>query len=226
MQADQSRLVKTARLTGIWYLALGITGMVGFLVIHPKIYITDDPSQTLLNLSEKELLARVRLVFEFLIVVSQALAAVWFYKLFRSFDESGAWALGIWGTVNSVVIMISGIAMATAIELATSSVQPVGDKVMAIELLQQISNNSWGVGSLFFGLWLLPMGAIVIRSGRMPVWMGRILIIGGAGYILHTFIGYLGYSNSYLELMVIPATIGEFWMIGYLLIFGIRPEAK
>ena len=33
----------------------------------------------------------------------------------------------------------------------------------------------------------------------------------------------MGINNPLLKFLVIPATIGEFWMIGYSLIFGIRP---
>jgi hypothetical protein len=28
-----------------------------------------------------------------------------------------------------------------------------------------VSGNLWGVGALFFGLWLIPMGSCVLRSG-------------------------------------------------------------
>ncbi|TXH30763.1 MAG: DUF4386 domain-containing protein, partial [Cyclobacteriaceae bacterium] len=88
--------ITTARLTGIWYLLLAISGMVGFLTLHPKLYVSD-PAQTLTNLTEQETLARIRLLLEFAIVVSQALAAVWFYKLFKDINNVAAWALAVWG---------------------------------------------------------------------------------------------------------------------------------
>lgn len=219
---QQKELVGTARITGIWYLMLAITGMVGFLVLHSRIYVTGDPSKTLANLTEHETLARIRLLFEFLIVVSQALAAVWFYKLFKDIRHDAAWALAAWGMTNAMAIMISAIAMAAAIEVANST-QATNDKLIMIQLLSQFIKHSWGVGSLFFGLWLIPMGYIVISSQRMPVWLGRVLILGGAGYLLSAFIGYLGISGTWLEMLVIPATVGEFWMIAYLLVFGIGP---
>ena len=90
---QQKELVGTARITGIWYLMLAITGMVGFLMLHSRIYVTADPAKTLENLVEHESIARTRLLFEFLIVVSQALAAVWFYKLFKDIRHVAAWAL-------------------------------------------------------------------------------------------------------------------------------------
>lgn len=218
----QSDLVTTARIAGIWYLALAISGILGFLIFHPQIFDSDDPQKTLTNLIDHESIARTRLLFEFLIIVSQALTAVWFYKLFRSINEWAAWTVGIWGMINSVAIMISAISMGSAIDIASSS-QTIENKVILIELLSSIATNSWGVGSLFFGLWLIPLGYIITSSKRMPIWLGRILIIGGIGYLLSPIVNYLGIESPLLEFLVIPATVGEFWMIGYLLIYGIRP---
>jgi hypothetical protein len=218
-----NNLVSTARIAGIWYLMLAISGMAGFLLLHPQIYATNDSAKTLANLTEHETLARIRLVLEFAIIVSQALAAVWFYKLFKDINHTAAWALAVWGTVNAVAIMISAMAMGGALGIANST-SALNEKVMMIQILEQFIKNAWGVGSLFFGLWLIPMGYIVISSQRMPVWLGRVLILGGAGYIISTFINYMGIKGAWLDMMVIPATVGEFWMIAYLLIFGIRPS--
>ncbi len=222
MNNIQKDMVTTARITGVWYLILGITGMLGFLVFHPQLYVINDPEKTLANLTEHESLARIRLLLELAIVVSQALAAVWFYKLFKSINDWAALTLNIWGMMNSVAIMISAIAMGSAIAVAGSSTQSLNDKVVLIQVFGQLINNAWGVGSLFFGLWLIPMGYLVVSSKAMPAWLGRILIIGGVGYILNTFVNYTGLSNAWLDFLVLPATVGEFWMIGYLLVYGIR----
>jgi len=201
---------------------LAITGMVGFLLLHSRIYVADDPSKTLANLTEHEMLARMRLLFELLIIVSQALAAIWFYKLFKDIRPVAAWALAAWGMMNAAAIMISAMAMGGALEVANST-QAVNEKVLMIQVYNQFIKNAWGVGGLFFGLWLIPMGYIVVSSQRMPVWLGRVLILGGAGYLASTFITYMGVRESWVEMLVIPATVGEFWMIGYLLMYGIRP---
>jgi hypothetical protein len=215
--------VKTARLAGVWYLLLAISGIAGFMIFHPQIFVADDPQKTLNNLLSLASIARTRLLFELLIIVSQALAAVWFYKLFRDIDHRAASTLGIWGTVNSVVIMVSAIAMSSAIDMANSSLLTSQEKTVSIHLLAGIIKNAWLVGGLFFGLWLIPMGYIIVRSGRMPIWLGRILIIGGTGYLLQTFIKSAGNPSAYIDILTVPATVGEFWMIGYLLIYGIRP---
>jgi hypothetical protein len=226
MNENQRELVKTARIAGFWYLLLAIFGILGFMVFHSQVYVSGNPEETLSNLTEKESLSRVRLLFELLLVLAQALAAFWFYKLFKSINDTEAWAIGIWGMVNSIVIMISAIAMASAIQIANSSVLNHEEQLVLIEVLGDLIKHSWNVGGLFFGLWLLPMGHIVTTSKRMPLWLGRTLILGGAGYILQTLIYYSGFNHSLLKVLTIPATVGEFWMIGYLLIYGIRPLKK
>ncbi|WP_445383043.1 DUF4386 domain-containing protein [Robiginitalea sp. IMCC43444] len=221
---NQSQLVTTARTAGVWYLLMAISGIVGFLIIHPQIFDSSDPQKTLTNLIEQDSLARTRLLLEFAIIVSQALTAVWFYKLFRGINEWAAWTVGIWGIVNAVAIMVSAIAMGTAIEMAGAS-SPPEDILMSIQLLTGLLGNAWGVGGLFFGLWLIPLGYILISSKRMPVWLGRTLVAGGFGYLISTAINYSGLEISWARYLTLPATVGEFWMIGYLLVFGIR-QAK
>lgn len=49
-------------------------------------------------------------------------------------------------------------------------------------------------------------------------------MIGGFGYILNAFLKYMGIDAAIADSLAIPVTIGEFWMIGYLLSYGIRPE--
>lgn len=219
----QNNELRTARWAGLWYLLLAISGLFGFMIFHPQLFVVDDPRQTFANFSELSSVATMRLFFEFAIVMSQALAAVWFYKLFKPVNEWAAWTLGIWGMTNAVAIMFSAIAIASGIDIAQSTALSDEQKVLLFEMISRLVANAWGVGSLFFGLWLIPLGHIVTSSARMPVWLGRTLVVGGIGYLLSVVANYAGVTGVLLDVLVIPATVGEFWMIGYLLIFGIRP---
>ena len=120
MDQTPQQHIHVARVTGIWYLLLAISGMLGFLLLHGKIYLTDNPQQTLENLVNKISIARTRLVLELVIIISQALAAMWFYRLFRNINPWAAWAVGAFGIVNAVAIMISAISMGSAIEIANA----------------------------------------------------------------------------------------------------------
>jgi hypothetical protein len=136
-------LRKTARITGMWYLALAIAGILGFLLIRPQIYVVGDPAATLANLVDRATLARTGVVLELALVVTQALAAVWFYKLFRSINQPAAWALAVFGVVNAVAVMASAGFMATALTVSGDpSLAPGGDAAATVQLMYQLSTNS------------------------------------------------------------------------------------
>jgi Domain of unknown function (DUF4386) len=216
-------LIRTARTTGLLYLGLAVAGGLGFLIIRPQLFAADDPAATLANLVEHESLARAGVAFELLVVVAQALAAGWFYRLFRTADPVAAGGIAAFGLVNAVAVLLSAALVATAIEVA---LDPVGDAAATVQLLYLVSGNLWIAGGLFFGLWLIPMGRCVLRSGWMPRALGWILVGGGIGYVLSAFVQYLTPGASIVaDALVLPATVGEFWMIGYLLIRGVRGHA-
>lgn len=222
-------LKKTARITGLWYLGLAITGVCGFLLVRPAIHAPGNPAATAQNLVEREALARLGVALELGIVVTQALAGIWFYKLFRSLNSVAAGSLAAFGLVNATMILGSAAFMTTAVAVAgDAGLAPGGDIAATVQLLFDVSLKLWSVGALFFGLWLIPMGYVAATSGRMPKGLGWTLMVGGAGYILSAFL-----SNG-LEVappwlvggLTLPASIGEFWMIGYLLSIGIRPPTS
>ncbi len=219
----------TARATGAWYLGLAVTGMVGFLLIRPRVWVDGDPAATLAHLSDKQGLARFSVALEMGIVVTQALTAIWFYKLYRPVHHVAGVAVAAFGLVNAVAIMASAVFMASAIGVAADpSLAPSGDATGTVGLLHQLSTVSWGIGALFFGLWLIPMGWAAITSRRFPAALGQILVVGGLGYVLSSVAEYglVDAPSLLVDALAFPATIGELWMIGYLLLRGIRTETS
>jgi hypothetical protein len=160
--------------------------------------------------------------------LTQALAAVWFYRLFRSVDSFAAGLIAVFGMVNAVAILGSAAVLATALDVADdSSLAVPGGAAATVQLLYVVSGHLWGVGGLFFGLWLVPMGWLVVRSGWLPRVLGQLLMVGGLGYVLSTFVTYV-FANADLAagLLTVPATIGELWIVGYLIVFGVREHPR
>jgi hypothetical protein len=216
-------LVRTARTTGLLYLGLGIAGGLGFLVVRSQLFVAGDPGATLANLVEHESLARTGVGLELFTVLAQALAAVWFYRLFRTVDRVAAGAIAAFGLTNAIVILVSAALLGTAVDVAAD---PFGDAAAGAQLAYLISGALWSVGGIFFGLWLLPMGWCALRSGWMPRALGWIIMAGGVGYVIGTFVDHLVPSIAgAADVLALPATVGELWMIGYLLVRGVRRSA-
>jgi len=214
-------LKKTARAAGLWYLGLAVSGLIGFLFVRAELFVDGDAAATAANLVEREGLARLGVAAEIAIVGTQALAALYFFRLFRSVDLFAATSLLAFAFMNSVAIMASAAFIATGLDVALDA-----GSTETVQLMYTLSENAWGVGNLFFGLWLIPMGVLAWRSGFMPRALGWILIAGGAGYVAAAFTTYLlPDATALTEYLPFFATIGEFWIIAYLLIFGVRTSA-
>ncbi|GIF21577.1 hypothetical protein BJ973_004978 [Actinoplanes tereljensis] len=208
-------LQRKARITGVFYLGLALAGAAGFLTVRPMLFAAGDPQATLIHLAEHQSLARLGVALELFVVLAQALAAAGFYRLFRAKAPVAAAGIAAFGLVNAVVVLGSAALLATAAEVAG---KPFGDAAATVQLLYLISGHLWAAGDIFFGLWLIPMGLAVLTTGWMPRLLGWVLIAGGIGYVVSAFVPG--------DLLVLPATIGEVWMVGYLLIRGVRQPAS
>jgi Domain of unknown function (DUF4386) len=181
--ADTTSSKKTARLTGLAYLGLAIFGLLGNVVIRSRLYVSGDAIATAAKLAEHKTLARFGIAADLMTVVTQSLAALYFYKLFRKVDAFAAGSIAAFGFMNSVALLASTVFTATALNMVVAGT--VGDPTTPF-MLYNLSDAAWGTGALFFGLWLIPMGWLAWRSGYMPRPLGWMLI----GYLLVKGVGH------------------------------------
>jgi hypothetical protein len=206
-----TKFLTDTRITGLFYLGLAITGVISFLAIKNNLYVEGNAALTHSNILQNMSLARAGVVIELLLVAFQAMAAIWFYKLFNKVDSFASVMLMAFGLVNAIAILISSSAWWVAINVVK------GNEILAYYFFN-LHESIWLVASLFFGLWLIPMGLLATKAKISHI-LGVILIIGGIGYILSAMVLVLFPEQKGLgEMMTLPATIGEFWMIGYLLV--------
>ena len=228
IQSRATDLARTARVTGAWYLALALTGLVGFVVIRAQIFDTDSADATYANLVENAGLAQLGFALELAVVITQAVLAVYFYKLYREASNVAAIAIMVFGMANAAAIMVSAMFMGTALATTTDASLAGLDGPPTVQLLYTLSASAWSVGGIFFGLWLIPMGWAVLKSGFAPRALGWILIAGSVGYIASSVVVVAVPDASATVVNGLPllASVGEFWMIGYLLIRGVRRTAS
>lgn len=202
----------TARVTGLFYLGLVITGVFAFLFAREQLFVEGNALETMTNLSSNESLARFGIATMILIAGFQALAATWFFKLFRKKDSFAAGLITVFGMVNSIIILAASAFWLMALNTALA-----GGMESSVQTLFETHDALWQVGALFFGLWLLPM-AYMAQKYNLPRVMVWFLVAGGVGYVLSTFTSVLlPEQDTLTDILPLPANIGEFWMVGYLL---------
>jgi hypothetical protein len=209
---NNNKFFTDTRITALLYLGLAITGIFVFVFAKSAIFVSGNASLTASNLLEKEMLARTGIAVELIMVAFQAFVALWFYKLFKKVNSFASVMIAVFGTINAIMILVS-----SAFWLVALNAPIPGDSVSTVYNLFSVHDSLWLVGNLFFGLWLFPMGYLmsqVMRSRILP----KLLYVGGVGYIVSGLIVILFPTQAALAgILAIPATIGEFWVIGYLL---------
>ena len=83
----------------------------------------------------------------------------------------------------------------------------------------------FNVGFVFFGLHILGLGYLIVRSNYVPGVLGILLIIAAVGYLIDSFASFLSsdYANNealFVVFVAVPAIISELTLTVWLLIWG------
>ena len=93
-------------------------------------------------------------------------------------------------------------------------------------------NFTWLIGLVFFGVHLLFLGYLIIKSGYIPRILGILLIVASLAYLVDSFANillpsYINYATIFLLIVVVPSVIAELSFTFWLLIKGGKiPEMK
>jgi hypothetical protein len=82
------------------------------------------------------------------------------------------------------------------------------------------------IAQVFFGLWLVPLGYLVYKSGLFPKWLAVLLILGGLCYLVDLLAAFLvpNFGQKIHSLVIIPSAVTEISMVLYLLLVGVRTD--
>jgi hypothetical protein len=150
------------------------------------------------------------------------------YMLLKHVSKNAAQAMVVFVAIATAIITLNMVFQFAALLVATdptyaTSFGAEGSNALVL-LLLDIQHYGYLIAQIFFGLWLLPLGYLAYRSGMFPRVLAVLLIIGGTGYLLDTVGSFLvvDFSEIMSAVIVMPAGIAELWMVGYLLVIGVR----
>ncbi|MBP6748194.1 MAG: DUF4386 domain-containing protein [Xanthomonadaceae bacterium] len=218
-----------ARTAGAIYLIVVLTGVFGLMYVPSRLFVRDDATATVRNLVEHTDLFRLGIAAGFLGYIAFLLLPLALHRLLGAVSSRAA-ALMVAFATASVPISLFNLThkldvlslLGDAAYLRAFSVEQRDAMVM---LSLDAYNNGIAVAMLFWGLWLLPFGYLVYKSGFLPRTLGILLMLGCFGYLIQLFGDTLfaNYAQSALSgVVTLPATLGEIGICFWLLIVGTK----
>ena len=227
METNVSSLKKTARLAGVLYLFLVITGAYCVIYVPSQIIGLGDAVTTAKNILSNEFLFRTGIISDLISNTIFVLLVLLFYRLFKQVNERQAKLL-----VALVIVQIPAVFIMEAFNI-TSLMIFKGEILKTFELSQRqdlamlfLKINDYGSLPLemFWGLWLIPFGQLVYKSGFIPRILGILLITAGIAYMIDSFISLLfpSYRAFVHQPTLLFVAIGEISIMLWLLIKGVK----
>lgn len=224
---------KIARIAGLLYLGVVITGIFSLMYVPKTLIVWNNATTTINNIASNQALYRLGIVSGLLCYTFFLFLPFVLYKLLNRVNDTLAKLMVYIAFVSVPVYFINVQNEFTILSLVDGanimngfSTEQV--KSMVMLYLDQYENGMRMV-HIFSGLWLLPFGYLVYKSGFLPKVLGILLILGGMGYLIN-FMGNTLVSNysemgiaSYIRL---PASIGEIGICFWLLVMGIKNKAQ
>ena len=224
---------KTARIAGMFYLTVVVTGIFNLLYVPSKLIVWNDASTTFNNIVTNETLFRLGIIAGIACYIAFLFLPLVLYKLLSPFNKTAAVSMVALAMVSVPVSLLNlnnKMVVLTLIGKANYLTEfPPSELHAQVMLSLDYYNNGIEILTVFWGLWLLPFGYLVFKSGILPKTLGVLLMAGCFGYLINFTGGFLfqNYSNlGIAKIISLPASIGEIGSCLWLLIMGAKNERQ
>jgi len=217
---------RDVRVAGAWYFAM-LTAPFSLLYVPNTLVVRGAAAATAAKVLAHQTMLRLSIVNELFVAIVFVMLALALYRVFSGVNKLQAASMVVLGAVLSApvtfVAVVNDIA-ALAILHAPHYLSSVFSKpqLEALALLFLNVHQYAMISQQFlWGLWLLPFGLLVMRSGFLPRILGILLIFNCFAYIVAslTWLFAPDYMSVVNTVALIPET-GELWIALWMLIRG------
>jgi len=216
---------KTARMAGFLYLLMTPLSILGIIYI-PTLIVSGDPVATVNHIMAHELLFRLSMVSALLVQIVQIIVALLLYKILKPVNKDRAVLMVIFILVAVPIAMLNEVNNFAALLLAGGAGSLPGfsaDQIQAlVPMFLEFHKYGINIASIFWGLWLFPMGYLVFKSGYLPKFLGVLLIVIGLGYLID-FVTFSLFPNFHFMVGTFTGFL-EILLPLWLLIKGVNVE--
>lgn len=222
---------RSARIAGLWYLAMALSGPIGIMYVPSKILVAGDATATATNIATHALLLRVGILSSFVCQICFVFLVLALSRLFEGVNEKQSKLMVSLVIAAVPIAIVNELFQVAALELNSgaaylNALLPEQRNALSL-MLVNVHQHGISILGIFWGLWLIPFGLLVIQSGFIPKILGVLLIAGCFAYLADSSIALLApqHRAAVSDVLMIPLAVGEISMVFWLLIKGARVRA-
>jgi len=206
------------KIAGIGYLIIFITGIYANFFVLENLIVQNNSSATVSNILSNELLFRIGIVIFLIMVIFDVILTWALYIILEPVDKNLSRLSALLRLVNCTIFGIALFHLLNVLQLLSGAnylkaleVSQLNAQVM---LSLQAFSDTWLVGLVFFGIHLLVLGKLIMKSTFVPKVIGILLIIASLGYMIDSLAyfllsNYQDYKDIFQLIVIIPGIIGE-----------------
>lgn len=210
---DKRKLVTQLRIA---YPIWAVTGMFSILFVPSQLIDLENATRTAEQIASNALLFRLGIAMALITQLLFILVPFLLYHLFRDVNKSKSLAMLLLALVAVPIAMLNEVSNFQVLQLLDQPEQ----LMHALESHQ----NGLNIATIFWGLWLFPLGCLVKTSGYFPKVFGYFLIAAGVGYLISAFAKIILPELPEAFMMVEILTMGEVIFLLWLMVRGAKLE--
>ena len=227
MENSINSIQKTARLAGFYYLLVAICGFYGIIYVPSQVVVKGNALVTMQNILDKGFLFRLGITANLIGAVAFIFTVMTFYQLFKNIDERKAKLMVVLVIVQIPITFLSESFAFASMMLAKGEILKNLDLTQRqdwVIFFLKLKSYTINILIIFWGLWLIPLGQLVLKSGYLPKFIGILLILGGITYVIES-LDYILLSDklSFItEYGFVFYSTAELSTVAWLLVKGVK----
>jgi hypothetical protein len=217
-----------ARMAGLLSLVVALVGFFSLMYVPTTLISPGDAATTASNIRASEEVFRMGLAGEAVIFLIEVVLVALLYVLLKSVSETLSLVAALsrlsMAVVQGVNVLI-GFAALLLLSGAGYLTVFVPEQLHALALLfLDLRNDGEFVWEAFFGIHLLVLGYLFVRSGYIPRILGVMVVIASSGYLIESFGNFLfpDYQAVFEWIVIALAVVPEVSLALWLLIQGVE----
>ncbi|WP_283136391.1 DUF4386 domain-containing protein [Rhizohabitans arisaemae] len=216
-----------ARIAGVLYLLVAAFNIFAGLV-NTRIVESGDAAATADNIGASATLFRLGFVGELVGATVFLLLGLALYLLLNHVNRFAAAAMAVFVAVGAAIQGLNALNRKAALTIATGqdhagAFGPAGSDQLTM-LFADLHHDGYLIAQMYFGLWLLPLGYLIVKSGYFPKALGVLMVIGCSGHLVDMFARFLapGIAANISPFAMTPPAVAEISLIVWLLVKAVR----